>query len=273
MDKIGYFRSAANQLSYSTELPVQHARRTGIIFVHAADGNRLGPHRMFVELARMFGLLGYPALRFDLSGCGDSTGEVSQQSIDAEVFDVAGAVKFFTANASLDNVVLFGISRGARVCYTAMARYRLPLKGLILLSTPVSSGKAGLKSFANELRQYIYKLKEPSHLWKLLRGRANIARIWTTLVTAGRLADRYKTQEKTVPASKAPVLFIYAGHDSIAEESSRYYAAKCRDNILPYDCRFIAEANHSFFHYRWKEQIFDLSKQWLERISEQVVKL
>ncbi|MCX5638225.1 MAG: alpha/beta fold hydrolase [Planctomycetota bacterium] len=266
MNEVGYFRSGNNELSYSCVIPPAKVKKTGIVFVHAADGNRLGPHRMFVELANNFNSLGCPTLRFDLSGCGDSTGSFSGSNIVAEVLDVVEAARFFVNRVNLESVILFGISRGSRVCYTAMTQNSLPLRGMILLSTPAPSNKAALKSFGARLREYTCKLKDPKHLWKLLSGRANISQIWQTLVTALQLSKRYAREDKKRFASRCPMLFIYGGLDPIGEESSQYYTRRCRENDLPYQCHFIAGANHSFFHYKWKEEIFSVSKRWLVTI-------
>jgi len=268
--KVGNFRSGENELYYSCGIPPRRTNDVGIIFVHAADGNRLGPHRMFVEAANRLNVLGYPTLRFDLAGCGDSTGAASDNDITADVSDVISAVRFFVTEANLQGVVLFGISRGARVCYTAMVQHRLPLNGMILLSTPISSGRAALKSFGSRLSEYVCKLKDPEYLRKFLSGRASIAQIRQTLLTALRLRCRYTGTEKKAFTSKCAVLFIYGGYDPIAAESSRYYTGRCRENDVPYDCHVISGANHSFFHYKWKEEIFDVSRQWLERILKQV---
>ncbi len=46
-----------------------------IIVVAGGPQYRTGAHRQFVRLARMFAARGYPVLRFDLRGMGDSSGE------------------------------------------------------------------------------------------------------------------------------------------------------------------------------------------------------
>lgn len=270
MVELGHFRSDDNELAYSCVIPQGKVKSAGVVFVHAADGNRLGPHRIFVELANKLNFVGYATLRFDLRGCGDSTGVASQGDIRADVFDVVNAVRFFMTSADIDGVILIGISRGAYICYTATMQEHLPLAGMILLSAPISSGKTALKSFGSRLQEYIYKLRDPKNVWKLLSGRANLGQIRQTLITALKLRSRYGRFEGRDCVSRCPVLFIYGGRDPIAPESSRYYAEKCRDNGLPYDCRFIAGANHSFFHYKWTEAIFSTSKQWLEKITDSV---
>jgi pimeloyl-ACP methyl ester carboxylesterase len=223
---------------------------------------------MFVELANKFNRRGYPTLRFDLTGSGDSTGTVERNSITAEVADVAVATRFFITRANLDAVILLGISRGARVCYSAMADYPLPLRGAILLSTPLSSDKAAAKALKARLTEYACKLKDPGHLWKLVSGNAHPRQIWKTLVTAARLRRRYEPVEQRPFASACPVLFIYGQCDPNAEESCMHYTARCRENDIPPECHFIPQANHSFFHYKWKQEILDISANWLEKICE-----
>jgi pimeloyl-ACP methyl ester carboxylesterase len=223
---------------------------------------------MFVELANRFNRLGYPTLRFDLTGSGDSTGSVERDSITAEVADVVEATRFFMTKANLDAVILLGISRGARVCYSAMADYQLPLRGAILLSTPLSSGRAAAKALKARLGEYAGKLKDPSHLWKLLSGRAHPRQIWQTLATAAKLRRRYEPIEQKPFASRCPVLLIYGQCDPNAEESCLYYTARCLGNDIPPECHSINQANHSFFHYKWKEEIIDISAKWLEKICE-----
>ncbi len=270
MTETGYFKSNGNQLSYACSIPSGTHRKAGVMFVHAANGNRLGPHRMFVEFANSFNALGLPILRFDLSGCGDSSGSASQTDVSADVFDTIEAIYFFISRAKLEKVFLFGISRGARICYDAMAKQSLPLGGIILLSTPVSSNRAAVNSLRLRLTEYFCKLRDPVHLRKLLTGRANIRQISKTLSTAAGLRNRYRQTETNTFATKCPVLLFYGGLDPNAKESSRYYIDKYKRNNLPYNCHFIENANHSFFHYKWKEQIFDLTNQWLETTLNQV---
>ena len=266
MYEIDYFRSADNELSYSCVTSSENTKKHGVMFVHAANGNRLGPHRMFVELARKFNSLGYPTFRFDLSGCGDSTGDASQNDITSEVLDIVEAVHFFMTKADLEGVILFGISRGARLCYTTMAEHKVPLSAMLLLSIPVSSGSAALKSFGFRLKEYTYKIIDTKRLRKLISGRANFAQICKTLKTALQLSYRYTPVKNKTFASKCPILFIYGKKDPLAAQSRRFYSTRCRENGLHYCCKFIEGANHSFFHYKWKENIFHLSQQWLEKI-------
>ncbi len=263
MAEFGHFKSGNNELAYSYAVPSEKAEKTGIIFVHAADSNRLGPHRMFVEMAASFNSLGYPTLRFDLSGCGDSTGVVVKGDGLAQLLDVVEAVHFFTNIAKIKNVVLFGISRGSYLCYHAMAQHVLPLSGMILLSIPYSSDRTALKSFSNILKEYILKLHDPTRFRNLLSGKANPRGILRTFCKSLGLRNRYSANRQHGFLSTCPTLFIYGSKDPIMHESIKFYTEKYRGNDIPYTCHIIPHANHSFFHYKWKEEIFAVSKRWL----------
>jgi len=260
----GYFASAQNKLYYSCAISSKEVKRRGIVFVHAADGNRFGPHRMFVELARKFTDLGYPTMRFDLTGCGDSGGDCVNDNILGEVTDVVNAVRFFTGKLNLDGVVLFGISRGARVCYQAMAEYDFELDGLVLLSTPISSSRVAMKSLGDELKQYMHKLRDFDSLKKLIKGKADLRQILRTLVKAVKIRTRYAVVKDETFACRVPVLLIYGEHDPIRNQASSYYAEKLGNNQIASQCHIVGNANHSFFHYTWKEEIFAVARQWLE---------
>ncbi|MHC4396872.1 MAG: hypothetical protein ACYS1A_14580 [Planctomycetota bacterium] len=59
------------------------------------------------------------------------------------------------------------------------------------------------------------------------------------------------------------MFFIYGSKDPIAADSALYYSRICEKYKIPYRVAEIKNANHSFFHYRWKEQIMEMTKEWL----------
>src|SRR5437867_887582 len=46
--------------------------RPAVILLNAGTLHRVGPHRVYVRIARVLASEGFPVLRFDLSGLGDS---------------------------------------------------------------------------------------------------------------------------------------------------------------------------------------------------------
>jgi pimeloyl-ACP methyl ester carboxylesterase len=246
-------------------LPPEKITVIYILFVHADQGNRLGPHRMFVEFARTLGAKGYPIFRFDLRGCGDSSGQDAQGDMKQDLKDVTNAIHFFARMAQLQNVKIFAISRGARVAYKLLEDKTLPLSGLMLLSTPCSSTQAAAKNVRAALNQYLLKLTKPYYWIKFFSGKVSLYGIFRTIAHAWNIRRRY--QERTAPKSnRCPLIFIYGQSDPIANQSMNYYQAKCQK--MDFETHLIPGANHSFFHYRWKEEIIRICLQWLEKIEQ-----
>ncbi|MHC4214599.1 MAG: alpha/beta fold hydrolase [Planctomycetota bacterium] len=266
MIETGRFISGENELSYSLSRLEDSDKKFGVLFVHAAGGNRFGPHRMFVELGEKFSRLGYSTFRFDFTGCGDSSGVEPKDDIDAEVFDLMNAVRFFVDAGELEKVILLGISRGARVCFNAMSSESLALGGMILLSTPVSTRRSAAKSVGFRLSEYARKLRDRRYFLKLIRGRVNIGGIFHTLTNAFALRNRYSDVNNGKFRSCCRILLIYGDCDPISQESSRYYISRFEENDVPFESHFISHANHSFFHYKWKEQIAEICLEWFEKI-------
>lgn len=266
MSRIERFVSGQNKLAFVYEAPAA-SRNVGVLFVHAGGGNRLGPHRMFVEMARRFNSQGYPTFRFDLSGCGDSGGSADENGTASEVLDTVNAIRHFHATASLDEVIVFGVSRGSRLAFEAAAGDKLPLAGMILLSPPLSSTQVALRNTATYGAEYLRKLKDPNYLRRLIKGDVSFGGVWRTLANAWRVKDRYSKSPVTNHVTVCPVLVIYAGSDPMLNESRRHYVGSCKTVGAPVECHVIEHANHSFFHYQWKQQIADITQRWLTNLE------
>ena len=262
MSQIKFFDSGQNRLSYVCTFPEGQAIKASIVFVHAADGNRLGPHRMFVELAEKLKSCGIASLRFDMRGCGDSEGEPAGNDINPDIMDLLNALGFFCSKYKLPKIFLFGISRGARVILSVLAEHSLPVDGAVLLSTPFSSSKAAAKKFTDRLKEYLYKFRNPENLKKLLSGKANLKQIANTLAFALISQKRYRRNDDGF-VTRCPLFFIYGSKDPIAADSASYYSRICKTFNILFKAVEIKNANHSFFHYRWKEQIMEITEKWL----------
>ena len=261
----GYFNSDDEKLYYKVHLPEScGSQRIAVLFVHAAGGNRFGPHRMFVEYADKLSNAGLICIRFDLTGCGDSTGICSDQS-DTHHRDIVSAIHYFREKYSLDSLYVLGISRGAYLAHRVICENKLPVEGAVLLSCPVSSNKAAIGTFASRLKGYWIKLFDPKSLRKFLSGRANVRFIFRSLIKPFSMKKQYSTDHKSLSIARTscPMLFIYGQNDSICIESAQHYKALCKRLDISYQEHTVAHANHSFFHYCWKDEVHEVLSKWL----------
>jgi hypothetical protein len=71
---------------------VRDAARPAFVFCHPLAEEKLWAHRVFVSYARQLAAAGYPVLRFDLTGNGDSEGQFSDLSLERACDDLRRAV-------------------------------------------------------------------------------------------------------------------------------------------------------------------------------------
>lgn len=103
-------------------VPATPIRDTGVILLSPGIKNRVAPHRMYVKLARCFTDLGFPTLRFDPEGLGDSEGEI-EVDLTADLYgsiqlgrfveDTKRAMGWMEERVGCSSFVLSGLCGGA----------------------------------------------------------------------------------------------------------------------------------------------------------------
>lgn len=209
---------------------------TGVLIVVGGPQYRAGAHRQFTLLARVLAAAGYPVLRFDVRGMGDSPG--AQRSFEALHEDVHAAVAaLLHARTGLRRVVLWGLCDGASAALLALqARPAPAVAGLVLLNPWVRS--AASLAQAQVKHYYRQRLLQADFWRKLLRGGVAgkaLKDLWQNLRTArqGRKAAA-GSAAATAPAGfqqrmaqawqgfAGPVLLLLSEHDTTAQEFSEY---------------------------------------------------
>lgn len=106
--------------------PSAEERQAGapaVLMANVGMHSRVGPFRIWVDLCRSLAKAGISALRFDLSGMGDS---VPRQDLQNELQrwsdDLASAVDFTLARAKTDKVVLVSLCSGVDQAHAVALR-------------------------------------------------------------------------------------------------------------------------------------------------------
>lgn len=109
-----------------------------VLFVNAGTVHRVGPHRIYVTLARALAEVGVPSLRFDLSGVGDS--RVPEQDVGTRLegvrADLHESVGFLQQRMGAAGVLGFGLCSGADHAFD-LALEDDRVVGAVLLDTNV----------------------------------------------------------------------------------------------------------------------------------------
>lgn len=165
VEKAVVFTAAGASLVGVLHLPAAAVRSTGIVFVVGGPQYRAGSHRQFVLMARGFARQGFPVLRFDYRGMGDSDGD--HPGFDGCAEDIRIAIDVLLRECPhLHSVTLFGLCDGA----SAALMYSVSdarVTGVILANPWVRTAST---EAATHLRHYYLKRLFQRSFWEKLVG-------------------------------------------------------------------------------------------------------
>jgi exosortase A-associated hydrolase 1 len=251
----------------------------GVVVIVGGPQYRAGSHRQFVLLARALAAAGYPVLRFDYRGMGDSSGNPREFStVSADVNAAIGAMQ--SKLPAVFRFVLWGLCDGASAallyCHeTNDAR----VAGLCLLNPWVRS-EASLAR-AHVKHYYTDRLKQREFWLKLLSGKvagAALAGLWRNLKLAFQRSAPTPSASPSLPfqAQMAAAwgkfhgnsLLVISGKDYTAKEFLEYSSADKawegvlhRPNVVRHD---LPDADHTFSDPVTRAQVEVLTREWLQ---------
>ncbi len=115
-----------------------------VVLINAGIVHRVGPERLYVDLARSLAQRGYRVLRFDLSGLGDSEAMSGNHTLEESAFqDILAAMNFLAATRGATRFVLSGLCSGAN--YSLLASFRdARVVGALLIDPTVERTRRGM---------------------------------------------------------------------------------------------------------------------------------
>lgn len=207
-----------------TTTPMQS---TGVVIVVGGAQCRVGSHRQFVQLARFLAKAGFPVLRFDLPGMGDSPGDMP--SFEHTAPHIATAINGFQQqHPGVERVVLWGLCDGASASLLYVDATHDPrVAGLALLNpwvrSEVSLARARVKHY------YRRRLMDPGFWKKLLHGGVGWSSLWSfsahLRLSRGQDSTPESFQDQMARAWLAfgrPVLLLLSERDLTAQEFAEY---------------------------------------------------
>lgn len=108
---------------------------TGVLICHPFAEEKKVAQNVLVELARVLCAQNFPVLLFDLRGCGDSGGDLSEATISAWHADIRNAAQVLQRHAAVARLGAVGVRLGTFVCATLPEPDRL--FDLMVLVEPV----------------------------------------------------------------------------------------------------------------------------------------
>ncbi|MDI6749186.1 MAG: hydrolase 1, exosortase A system-associated [Rhodocyclaceae bacterium] len=249
----------------------------GVVIVVGGPQTRVGSHRQFVLLARTLAAAGFPTLRFDVRGMGDSTGaprdfEQIQPDIAAAIATLQGACP------GVARVVLWGLCDAASAALLYVDATHDPrIAGLCLLNPWVRSAATLAKT---QVKHYYGQRLLQREFWtKLFSGRIDIlsalGELLRKLVQArSRPTVALCFQERMARGWRhfpGRILLILSGNDYTAKEFLEYAASDANWHGLLEHAGVtridLPEADHTFSSREWRDAVAKACVTWLGAIS------
>jgi alpha-beta hydrolase superfamily lysophospholipase len=176
-------------LSHHRDLDLKESKIPLIILANSGSVHRVGPNRVYVELARGLALAGYPVLRFDLRNLGDSV--IGKPENENHPFpyhateDIANIIEYMKKHYGFKDFIVSGLCSGAHNAFHAglelPASYNI--REIIIINPLTFYRKPGFSDSDNEIPNYQVEVdaehyKESvynSEKWKkLLSGKVDL---------------------------------------------------------------------------------------------------
>jgi exosortase A-associated hydrolase 1 len=269
-------------LSHPSEPPAVGAE-TAVLVVVGGPQYRVGSHRQFTLLCRALAAGGYPALRFDCRGMGDSSGALLD--FEATGTDIEAAIDALQrARPSVRHVVLWGLCDGASAALLYLHDRSDPrVAGLCLVNPWVRSPESLARTHVKHY--YLSRLMQADFWRKLARGevaRKAFTELARNLRLAGRRGALASTTASTLPfqhrmarawqAFAGPMLLVLSGDDYTAHEfrehvrgESGWRGALEQGNVTRLD---VATANHTFSEPVDARKVEEATLEWLRQHAE-----
>lgn len=274
----------------------------GVIFLSPGVKTRVAPHRLYNRMAESLLKQGYPVLRFDFHGLGDSEGELPERQL-ADLYatvqdgryveDTLCALDWMQDRLGIDRFVLAGLCGGAITGLLAAGKDHRA-RGVLGLGLPVALDGRDVDA-SRFMTQGQLEDMGASYLRKLANPRAWLRLL--TLRTDYRMLVRAVSRRilgrrpRPVPlpeggpvsnlnplfppaffdflASSGKLLLVFSGADRLAwefdEKFSQPYAEKLRGLGDAYEIHSIPNANHILSDPEWRREMQAISDSWLSR--------
>lgn len=277
------FACAGEELLGIVTAPEQ-PKPIGVLITVGGPQYRVGSHRQFLLLARALARAGYPVMRFDYRGMGDSTGDL--RNFEAVNDDIAAAIDAFRLQCpNVLKIVLWGLCDAASASLLYWdATQDVRISGFVLLNPWVRSEATLART---HIRHYYGQRLMEGEFWrKLITGKVGYGRavsgfVWNLLSARQSKIEAIVT-EAALPFQKrmarglgrfsGSVLLILSGNDYTAKE---FLGIVANDStwLRIFESRKISRidlprADHTFSTAQWRSDVAQHTTMWLNDLAE-----
>lgn len=149
---------------------VDARERPAVILLNAGVIHRVGPNRLYVQIARAVAEAGFLALRLDGSGRGDSDVRPSTASFaEGDVKEIQDVMTYLAASRGVGTFVLMGICSGAALAFSIACADRR-VAGIVGIEPYI------YPTLGFHMRYYARRIFRAASWWNTLTGRNALGR-------------------------------------------------------------------------------------------------
>lgn len=159
--------------------------QVGLLIVSGGNETRAGAFAGQAQLAATIAAAGYPVLRFDRRGVGDSSGD--NAGFRGEAADIAAALTAFRQQQQVRRVVAFGNCDAASALLLAGGAGCDALALANPWTFDAEQAEADSGPDAHSIRRrYLAKLRNPHEVWRLVTGGVSLTKLAGGLAKAAK---------------------------------------------------------------------------------------
>jgi pimeloyl-ACP methyl ester carboxylesterase len=272
--------------------------RAAVLLLPSGLKFRAGSHLLNVRFARHLAELGYPCLRLDPLGVGESDGHLSAvkaehlgSAIESGLFvdDVLLGVSALRERLGVDQVVLLGLCGGAVTGVLAAARAPDLVQGVVSMGLPVvpyappaTRPLPTARVARRRVGNYVRKLVSTDAWARVLRGESDFRGISRTLRSALTRSPSKPTSPqaaylddenpmfiegfRVLQAAKIPHLMIFGSSDNRWLEFENTFLLRELHGAMSsdhYAIELVPQGSHEFHFEPSKVQATELLARWM----------
>ncbi|MDZ4717603.1 MAG: alpha/beta hydrolase [Roseiflexaceae bacterium] len=150
-----FMGSADHQIFACYHMPAEPARDCGVVICYPAWQEYIRSHRACLQLAQRLARAGFPVLRADYLGTGDSAGDSAAVTLDDWRANLRAAISELRDRSGVGSICLVGLRLGASLAAEIAASSR-EITSLVLWD-PAVNGKQYLEETAIEHQEAIMR--------------------------------------------------------------------------------------------------------------------
>ena len=240
---------------------------TGLVYCHPFAEEKNMSHAVVARASRLFAAAGFPVMRFDFSGCGDSEGDLQCTVVEEWLNDLDAAVEAFRKETGVSRILFWGLRMGAGVALLHTGTDRSDADGFVLWQ-PVLDFSLHIRQFlrriiTSEISRGSQAGTAPAPEQALLRE--GLLHVMGYPVSAELYASFMSTGSQPANiAPSAPVLVLSVSSMEQPAFTIKQYANNLKDKGTPVTMHHVTAEPFWDRYWQWEcRKAADVTLQWL----------